>query len=1306
MEMPPTGIKSFSAEPELESADYSPQASSKPNIRKLQRANQDLSKRNHQLSKSVESLKKENEQLKAGKKSLGSRRKSSSSSRRSGRSLSEGGDEMDSVLTTSVQTMSEYEATNKLTAMENLVAERDREIAELKRHLNSSMCPTSLLSSDSHQQLENSGAQELDLHLAGGVVDNHQLSESSLINKENSELKSQVALLENELRHLQQQQRASREPSPEPSKSRKKFGFFRRSNRRQDSSGPAVSHSTEPSPKSSKKSLSRSSVSSVPLEASVSDNDLHSLSIGRRSTVSPPKGDMSLLQSHMRSALEERVTLERKLEELREELSKAEEKVETLTNECSAMKVTLQTVTKERDTALQENKRLGKAASPKRHRRQPSDHDQELHESLLKEIEKLRKENQMQSEEMAAARSKMHQMKRETQARENELRALCQRKQEEVEVLATELKIAYTQQVSSHMNSEDASKPYDPNSPPKWRRVTHDQSSPPRQQSQHSSIFANITGRRGSLDGTPPTPTSPQKQRKSSQGSAPSSPTKSRRSSSKEPPSPRKERASTGPTQIRDVSKESSPGRERSITHYSFQPKGSSPTKKQSSPGASPKRSVSFDSDPPHHSQPSPSTGQLLPTSKGQNDKNEAELKTNKESENTALQERALSRKNDQQTIIPSYNSTASSSVQTQGHTTNNQPASKSNAPLLSSQAVGPPPSAVIIKPKGMKHRVISVPRLSPISSASEVQSPTPSPPPPQTKAIPPVRKSSDVTLPLTTSTTKERKRSSDLGTFSPTSPNGSGKQGSPPPPQIKAIPPVRKSSDVTLPSTTSTTKERKRSSDLGTFSPTSPNGSGKQGSPPPPQIKAIPPVRKSSDMTLPSTTSTTKERKRSSDLGTFSPTSPNGSGKQGAAVNSLVQLFNQMVGSDNQPVSTSVAKAAFSAPTHVPTSTPAATTKQEPPPVETSSGHSKVDEKLPQKGSSQVVTKPATIHEPLPTPPGKTLAATAEPPKKTVLALRRSFEATKEKSAPPLSSVKSTRKTSLQEEHTSTPAPPPAVTKTLSPKSTVITDVVKEVHTPTAVTPIAISKPKPPPMASQKTTRPNGTVSPPSTTTSSSALQAPQSSDFSAPKSPQQKTAPASRHPPLTSSTSLTTPTTSLYTPKQPVTTKVPVPTSQTVKQPPGMVSQTSNGQPSKPQQVPTPISYATVPPPAQRNSMVKTGVVFRRGATVASIQGVNNDPPQQPAWKSKLTTPQNGLSEPPTTTLTATSSQSGKAGQRPLSLYVTGSGNSLSSFISKMQEKEGNRAVSPTAPTATTSPVATPVSNNPVTRSVTSHV
>ena len=120
----------------------------------------------------------------------------------------------------------------------------------------------------------------------------------------------------------------------------------------------------------------------------------------------------------------------------------------------------------------------------------------------------------------------------------------------------------------------------------------------------------------------------------------------------------------------------------------------------------------------------------------------------------------------------------------------------------------------------------------------------------------------------------------------------------------------------------------------------------------------------------------------------------------------------------------------------------------------------------------------------------------------------------------------------------------------------------------------------------------------------------------------------------------------------------------------------------------------------------MVKTGVVFRRGATVASLQGTNNDPPQQPAWRSKLTTPQNGLSAAPATTPTATASQSGKAGQRPLSLYVTGSGNNLSSFISKMQEKEGNRAVSPTVPTATTSSVVTPVSNQPVIRSVTPRV
>ena len=1236
MEMPPTAIKSFSAEPELESADYSPQTSSKPNIRKLQRANQDLSKRNQQLSKSVESLKKENEQLKAGKKSFGRKKSNNSLRSRSGRSisLSEGGDEMDSVLPASVQTQSQYEVSNKLTVMEDLVAERDREIAELKKHMNSSMHPTRILSSDSHQQSENGGAQELDLHLAGGVVDHHQLTESSLMSKENSELRSRVVFLETELRTLQQQHRVSRDPSPEPvSKPRKKFPFFRRSHRRQDSSGATVSNSTEPSPRSSKKyPAARASVSSAPLEASVSENDIHSLSIGRRSTVSPPKGDMSLLQSHMRSALEERLTFERKLEELREELKKAEEKIETLTNECSSMTAALQAVAKERDAALQENKKLSKAASPKRHRRQPS---QELNESLSKEVEKLRTENQLLTEEAAVFRSKMHQMKREGLARDNELRALYQRKQEEVDVLAAELRIAYMEH-TQHMNGEDAGRPYDltSGSPPKWRRVTHEQSSPPRQQSQHSSIFANITGRRGSIDGTPPTPTSPQKQRRSSQTSAPSSPTKSRRSSSKEPPSPRRERASTGPAQVKEGSKkESSPARERSLTHHSSQPapakthtgsSQSSPTKKQSSasPGASPKRSFPSDPDPPHHSQPSPSTGQMLPTNKGQNEKQETELKISKESENAALQDKALSRTNDQN-CAPSSNTGSS-----QSHTTSNQtslPPSKSSTPLPSSQAVitAPPPSAVIIKPKGLKHRVISVPRLSPISSASEVQSPTPSPPP-LTKVVP------------------------------------------------VPAPPMRKSSDVTSPSSTSSLKERRRSS---------------------------------------------------SDLGSFSPTSPSGSGKQGSGVNSLVQLFNQMVGSDNQPVASSVAKAAFSPPIlTVPTSPPATTTKQEPA-TDNSPGHlktDKVDQKLPQKGPSQV-TKTATTLEP--PPPGKTVSTapsgkTADSPKKTVLALRRSFEGIKEKSGPPLSSVKSTRKTSLQEEHTATPPAAAAAVavaaKPLSPKSAIISDVVKETQAPTAITPIAISKPKPPPMVSQKTnggTRPNGTVSPPSstTTTSSSALSVPQSSDQSSPKSPQQKTAPASRHTPLSPSTSLTsstdktapknTTTNNTYTPKQPVTsnaTRTPVPTPQSVKQPPalGMVRQTSNGQPSKPQQLPTTIPYPTVPP-AQRNSTPKTGVFLRRGATVASIQsGNSNDSPQQPAWRSKLTTPQNGLSEAPTTT---TSSQSG---HRPLSLHVTGSGDKLSSLISKIQVKDVNRAVSPTAPTGTAPLATTPQS---VIRSVT---
>ena len=1355
MEIPPKGIKSYSAEPELELVDSSLQAESKSSVRRLQKANQDLSKRNLQLSKSVESLKKEKEQLiadkerlKAEKKSL-ARKRSVGGLKRTGRSMSEGSEEIGSA-SGQGKMSSELELQNRLASMEDLVAERDREISELKRQLSSQAAQPCMAVHEELRQVatsENIRSQNAPEHFAHIMAEEEGISHQ--LKTENSELRSRVASLENELRILQQQ-KPSCEPSPEP-KQRKKFSFpFRKFHRRQDSASASVSTSTEASPKSSKKHSSRSSMS-VPLEMSVSENDLHGLSIGRRSEASLPGQDLSLLQAYMRSALEERLTLERKLESTQKELQKAEEKIEKLTSESSMIAASLQTAVKERDAALQENKKLKERTSSKSkgHHQHHVNTDLCGQQYFSQEVERLRAENISLSEEAMNLSSKTHhleatikQLKRETMTRdlrENELRALYQRKQEEVEVLAAELRIAYEMggqdyapKLSPTKMVEEGSRPYDPStpsSPPKWRRVTHKQNSPSatRQQQQQiqASVFANLTSKKGSQDAAPlQSSTSPHK-RRASQNSTPTSPTKFKSSISKKSPSPERRRVSTviessttASTTRNDTTNEPSSGREKSSTkreyslpqaaplappakvHTSSQSsQPPSPSKKQSSSSsaASPKKSLRDSTSPPH-SQPSPSTGQIIPAHKSlhhhsslpthlENHKPPAPgSDSRQETETVSLSDKVVTKLRSESApiSIPAVGTTTSRDLAVSPETpvtmTKTQVATATSA---DKKDPVPASTVVVVRSKVLKQRVVSVPRLSPISSTPEDSSITPPLPP------------------------------------SPPS--------SPPPTSLVESPKQNGVMTSSIGSTSSGVRKRRASID--------------------------------------------------SSLGSFSPTSPTTTMKQTPGVNSLVQMFNQMVGPDSQkpsgiPVPVATPSTHPSLPPPLPSPAPTLSPtypKPKSPPVVTTTAttttststssyeadgkaplrepvHSNVGtggQKIAQRrvtSEKTVVTSEKTVIQEAHREPVSTNAEASSGTKKMVLALRKSFEGIKEK-MPPDSSRKvapttTNKREDVQEHTTSKPVPASSSAKPLSPKGSTITDIVRESHTPTAITPLAISKPKPPPVATQKTKAPAGSengvqllsCSPSSSLSSAAQDNKPTSPSMS--NSPQQKTQLPSSPRTFSSSSSSSSPSL-LSSPKPPSSTTltasstkttlsstatsaaepafnpqfsqhrpiartgsapwatqetksplIATPTAKSVKLPPGVVrpgNKPGEDLPAKAKTFPSSTtlsstavsSSSTASPvtPAQQNGFKEPPVILRRGATVASME-IQKDLPRK-----QRRTEQNGA-------------VSAKMGHRPTSIHVTGGGDKLTSLISKLQEKEVTRSIPRTTSSATVVP------------------
>ena len=1283
METVPAPIKSYSAEPELESTESLPQSTSKPSLRKLQKANQDLSKRNQQLSKSVDSLKKEKEQLiadkerlKAEKKSLAKKKSSNSSMRKSGRSLSEGGDDMDTIHTSGLQAQVDNELAGRLAILEDLVLERDREVADLKRLLNSSTGHLGISQQDSRSSVEsnhvaeNACSHELLEQRHATVTDHDPVVDNNLLRQENTELRNRLALLEMELRTAQLQ-KVSREQSPEP-KHRKKFSLFKRSHRRQDSTGASVSNSTEPSPRTSKKYSSRSSVPSVTLEASVSDNDLHSLSIGRWSTVTPPSADMTLLQSHMRTALEERLTLERTLENVKAELQKAQEMIEQLNIECSSKTTLLQAVTAERDAALLENKKLIKVSSELK-----SNHNLEQEKSeLLKEIEKLKTENKSLSEETTALRTKSHhleaalkQAKREALGRENELRALCQRKQEEVDVLAAELSIAYMERPDqlSPIKGEEAV----PTSPPKWRRVSHEPSSSHiirQQPSQHSSIFANITGRQGSVDS--------HKQKKTS---APTSPTKSRRSNTpgKEPSSPRKERASTISGVTPTAKRSQSPTRERSHSYsasqsvppkVSSQPHASSSVQ-QSTAVTSPKRKMSDEQKPHTLSNPLPSTGQMVPEQSNA-------VQSYADNRMQQHQETLVARHNEQpQEIIPRAGSRTNTQTMSEGVTLMSTSVTLSLPTTVShgTTASCPPASTtpVVAKPKGMKHRVVSAPRLSPISSTPEhTPSPTPSPPPPppssssQKPAVVSPREESEAISPSSTTSsssgTGRRRSSADLtqtlGSFTVTSPTTKQTPGVNSLVQLfnkKSTTPAHQSTSprnttANTTTTTTTTTAAAAAAATSTITTTTTSATKQDQNAVTAPVNAKPDNSDSYRYRKESTSaedSTTVHQQGTSTAGSLS------SAPASAPKKTVLALRKSFEGSSTTS-HTPIIKATGAATRRVSLTDQQASAVAKPLP---STGTTTTD--VVRESHAPTAITALSITKPKPPP---------------VVSLKNNSSKTNATLAPPtFSTAASSPSFSTSSSSSSSSLPPHQNAAVSKPVSFSVGKPLVQQQSGSSSSNGGTSSKQSLPTSNKSTHKQSVLASP---TTSANALSPTAAKQSLAESSNSGKSGIESKTPSV-----------------------VPTPTAG------GIVRQFNNGRPNdtvptKPKPPPTTTALTTTSSssssssntPAQRTSAVKSGVFLRRGATVATIAPGTTGNKEQ---VSSSLTVQNGFREVPASTTNTTSSSSSsssntttssgpfRAGQRPTSLYVAGSGDKLSSLISKIQDKDMNRSVSPTA-------------------------
>ena len=374
-----SSLKSLEEEEEQYNFEHNSPITTNSDFKRVQRQNRELVKKNQQLSKTIDDLKKERELL------VWERDK-----------LKKGGENTSGevCLLSEEDQLGRSEKGETISTLRNELAIRDEQIASLQQQLvDYNKVPQSQQLSEDEDTIElnvNAASYQQRVTLSK-LMDEQRIS--SRLRVSNSELQLKVATLEREMEKLQQQNTIhvhmleqantiAAQAAAGVTKQKKKSSLFglRRSGRKNDKSS-RVSNDQASIPPPSITVLSTSQPS---LEGSLSEHDLNMLLLRRNemtymenSSLRNPfnKGvnmDAELLHTGMKLAQEEKQDLERQLECLREELTVYQNKIDEFIEErkekessyldvvqqFESVKQALQLTTREKELLVSENEGL------------------------------------------------------------------------------------------------------------------------------------------------------------------------------------------------------------------------------------------------------------------------------------------------------------------------------------------------------------------------------------------------------------------------------------------------------------------------------------------------------------------------------------------------------------------------------------------------------------------------------------------------------------------------------------------------------------------------------------------------------------------------------------------------------------------------------------------------------------------------------------------------------------------------------------------------------------------------------------
>ena len=371
-----SSLKSLEEGEEQHNFEHNSPITTNSDFKRVQRQNRELAKKNQQLSKTIDDLKKERELL------VWERDK-----------LKKGGENPSGevFLLSEEDQLGRSEKGETISTLRNELAIRDEQTASLQQQLvDRNKVP------QSQQLSEDEDTTELNVNAASyqhrvtlsKLMDEQRIS--SRLRVSNSELQLKVATLEREMEKLQQQntihvhmlEQANTIAAQAVTKQKKKSSLFglRRSGRKNDkSSRVSTDQASIPPP-----SITVLSTSQPSLEGSLSEHDLNMLLLRRNETTYMEnislrnpfnKGvnmDAELLHTGMKLAQEEKHDVERQLECLREELTIYQNKIDEFIEErkvkessyldvvqqFESVRQALQLTTREKELLISENEGL------------------------------------------------------------------------------------------------------------------------------------------------------------------------------------------------------------------------------------------------------------------------------------------------------------------------------------------------------------------------------------------------------------------------------------------------------------------------------------------------------------------------------------------------------------------------------------------------------------------------------------------------------------------------------------------------------------------------------------------------------------------------------------------------------------------------------------------------------------------------------------------------------------------------------------------------------------------------------------